>query len=521
MKVLKNNIISFIKRIILFFPLLIFLGKRSLLAYDEGLYALQAKWILQNNDWITPTKWGAIVTDRTISVQFLIALSQKIFGQNMFAIYIPNILFGILMIFLTYKLHLEILNKKLPIISALILATTFLWINYFHMATQDLIFSSIITLGIYGSIKAQKDKKSIFYLLSGLWIGLAFMIKTYLVAVPCIAILPFFWSSRILRNIYFWFGLIIGFIPFTIWGFEIVSLHGWDSLSGLYKKLISLSEQNTFTNPFYFYIWNFTINSLPWSLFSILGFLKVAKRENNLSNYFLYKYPISVMVLLSLFSTKTPYYPLQILSLTSINAYLGINYIFTNKDIISKNFIRLISLVIPTFVLITIVFLNAKNYFKEFDTNTITLLNIGLIFYSFCWLILSISRKLKHKLIFVILGPYLLTSFIVFSGVLTDRSKSIRVATQKAIGENFLQNKVVEVVRNEIFNENIDKKIIKIGIFTPKLANRMLNEIEDLKPNNFAWAILPENQNLKSTSNYEIVYDSKILTPWKLIKKIE
>ena len=205
MKFLKNNIIYFTKRIILFFPLLIFLGKRSLLAYDEGFYALQAKWILQNNDWITPTKWGAIETDRTISVQFLIALSQKVFGQNIFAIYIPNILFGILMIFLTYKLHLEILNKKRPIISALILSTTFLWINYFHMATQDLIFSSIITLGIYSSIKSHKDKKNIFYLLSGLWIGLAFMIKTYLVAVPFIAILPFFGIIKFLRI--FIFGL--------------------------------------------------------------------------------------------------------------------------------------------------------------------------------------------------------------------------------------------------------------------------------------------------------------------------
>ncbi len=519
MKFLKNNITYFTKRIILFFPLLIFLGKRSLLAYDEGFYALQAKWILQNNDWITPTKWGAIETDRTISVQFLIALSQKVFGQNIFAIYIPNILFGILMIFLTYKLHLEILNKKRPIISALILSTTFLWINYFHMATQDLIFSSIITLGIYSSVKSHKDKKNIFYLLSGLWIGLAFMIKTYLVAVPFIAILPFFWNYKIFKNIYFWIGLILGFLPFTIWSFEIVSLHGWDSFSGLYKKLISLSEQNTFTNPFYFYLWNFIINSLPWSLFSILGFLKVAKKENKLSNYFLYKYPIFVIILLSLFSTKTPYYPLQILSLTSINAYLGINYIFSKKDILSKNFIKLISFVIPVLVLILIVLVNAKNYLKDFDTNTIIFLNIAFISYSFCWFMLSFAKKSSHKLIFVLLGPYLLTSFIVFSGVLSDRSKSIRVATQEAIEENYLKDRIVEVISSEIINEDIDKKIIKIAIFTPKLANNKLKSIEDLKPNNYAWTVLPENQNLKKTSNYEILYDSKILDPWKLIIK--
>ena len=43
--------------------------------------------------------------------------------------------------------------------------------------------------------------------------------------------------------------------------------------------------------------------------------------------------------------------------------------------------------------------------------------------------------------------------------------------------------------------------------------------LSDLKPNNYAWTVLPENQNLKKTSNYEILYDSKILDPWKLIIK--
>ena len=50
----------------------------------------------------------------------------------------------------------EILNKKFSIISGLILSTTYLWINYFHMATQDIVFSSLVSLGLISSIKAYK-----------------------------------------------------------------------------------------------------------------------------------------------------------------------------------------------------------------------------------------------------------------------------------------------------------------------------------------------------------------------------
>ena len=33
------------------FPLLIYLGKRSPIVFDEGYYILQSKWILNTGDW--------------------------------------------------------------------------------------------------------------------------------------------------------------------------------------------------------------------------------------------------------------------------------------------------------------------------------------------------------------------------------------------------------------------------------------------------------------------------------------
>ena len=88
----KINFKSFLK-LLIFFPLIFYFGKRSYLAYDEGFYALQARWILEKGNWTIPLWWGDFNLDRTIGIQFLIAKSQEIFGENLFAAYLPCLLY--------------------------------------------------------------------------------------------------------------------------------------------------------------------------------------------------------------------------------------------------------------------------------------------------------------------------------------------------------------------------------------------------------------------------------------------
>ena len=178
-------------RYLFFVPLLIYIGERSLIAFDEGFYAMQARWIIEKSNWVGPLFWDQVSSDRTIGIQFLMAISKKLFGDSLFVIYIPILLAAILMLYCTYQLHKELLEDKNPIYSALILSTTFLWINYAHMATQDIVFSSLISLGIISSIKSHKTNNKFQLLLSGAWIGLAVMLKTYLAAIPLIGLIPF------------------------------------------------------------------------------------------------------------------------------------------------------------------------------------------------------------------------------------------------------------------------------------------------------------------------------------------
>tara|TARA_Y100001933_G_scaffold186508_1_gene185513 strand:+ start:1553 stop:3130 length:1578 start_codon:yes stop_codon:yes gene_type:complete len=512
-KILHKNL----WRYIIFVPIILYFGNRSLVAYDEGIYALQAKWIIENNNWITPMKWGSIVADRTIGIQFLIAISQKIFGENMFAIYIPTILFGSLMIFLTYELHKELIDKKFSLVSPLILCTTFLWINYFHMATQDIIFGSLTTLGIYASIKSYKSNNKVFLFLAGIWIGLDVMMKTYLTFIPFIGILPFILKTKIYKNLFFWIGVVIGFLPFIFWSYQYININGWATYSGIYEKLITLSKDNDFTNPFYYYLFNLPLNLFPWTIFSIIGFFNISLFKKKLSTYFLNIYPSIIILLLSIFSTKTPYYPIMLLSLSSINAFIGIKVIFNQKNKLFNFLKRLNFTFIPILLLILIIYINFNKPILNFDKYQILILNVAVTFFVLPWLCLSFINSFRKKIILILLGPYLMTTFLVQSGSFSDRSKDIRIDAQAIVESRNLYDKKIEVITSGLSNEIDTKKIIKIALFMPKLGNG-LNNINNLKTNQYAWISI-SNKELKSNKDYNIIYESNILNPWKLVIK--
>ncbi len=511
----KNT--KFNPKFLLFIPLLIYFGKRSLIAYDEGFYALQARWIIEESNWIGPMWWDEVTSDRTIGIQFLIALSKKFFGDSIFVIYIPIIFAAVLMIYCTYELHKELLKDKNPIYSALILSTTFLWINYAHMATQDIVFSSLVSLGILSTIKAYKTNKKNQILISGSWIGLAVMMKTYLTVIPFLGLFPFLTRSKLIYKRIFWVGIFLGFLPFILWSYKYISIYSFSTYSELFEKLIFLSKNNHFTNPFYYYLWNFSINIFPWTIPSLIGFFK-ASRLNIITRYFLFYYPIFILVLLSLFSTKTPYYPLQILSLISLNTYIGIRYfIENNKNNIIFYLEKINFLMVPLLTITTILIFNFSG-FIYLDNRAKTFIFTGAGLFSLMWMAYNLSKNKKRKLNLAIIGPYFLILLLVQSGLITDKSKDLRIAIDDLFKNEKLSNTSIKIVKPEVNDDEASSKIIKIMLKTPNIDRRRLENLSELSTNSYAWTTKQFNKNSK-LKTYQIVKEDIIFYPWKLIYK--
>ncbi len=515
----SNNLKKNFLKIFLFIPLIFYFGKRSYIAFDEGFYALQARWILEKGNWIIPLWWDEYVLDRTNGLQILIAKSQEIFGKNLFAAYLPTTIAAIFMLLITYKLHEEFFGKNHAIISPLILATTFLWFDYSHLATQDLIYSCLVTTGVFSLVKIKQNKSSLYILLFGIWIGLAFMMKTFLVAVPLVALSPYLFKKiKLFFNKLFWFGLIIGFIPFLIWSYFINSYIDQNIILYLIEKFNFLSNKNDSTNPFYYYLWNIPTTFLPWSIFSIIGLISNTFENNNENKKFILSYfPLIIIIIISIFSTKTPYYPLQISSIFSLNTYIGIKYLYSSKRYKSLVFFitsKLIPLLIFSVVITYLIFF--KSFFN-FTTKENVFIILGLMSFAVAWSFIKHQNNIKGILITLIIGPYFLTSLLLQSGLFTDRSRELRETMEYLSSLDILKNQVVYVDKSNTQNKEAQSKLIRISLLTPNLGDRIEN-IAKLNPSEIAWSTFLSNE-FYANDSYQIIYDDKNLYPWKLIRK--
>jgi len=504
-------------KVLIFFPLIFYFGKRSYIAFDEGFYALQARWILDKGNWVIPLWWDEYVLDRTIGLQFLIAKSQLLFGRNMFSAYLPTTIAAIIMLLITYKLHEELFEKKYAIVSPLILSTTYLWFDYSHMGTQDIIFASLVSTGLFSLVKIKSRDDKLYIFLFGFWIGLAFMMKTFLVAVPLLSLSPYLLTKKnIFISKFFWIGLLTGFIPYLIWTFFINSYLDKNIIFHLFDKFSDLSSKNNFTNPFYYYLWNMPLTFFPWSFFSIVGII-CNSSEVNRNIYLLKIFPLFFVLILSIFSTKTPYYPLQISSILSLNSYLGIRYLFDTKKY-KLIFIFFTSRIIPFFSLTLIVF-----YFLFFKNNINlnikenTLLITGIIGFALSWSFIHKNISFKKILITLIIGPYILTSSLLQSGLFTDRSRELRETMENISTLDIVKNQIIKVDKSGIKNAETYSKIIRISLLTPNLGNSF-NSINDLEPRELAWSTESE-MNTKNDVSHDVIFEDENLKPWKLIIK--
>ena len=514
---MNAKIISSIYKTIIFFPLLLYFGKRSYIAYDEGFYALQAKWILENNNWVVPVWWDQFVLDRTVGIQFLIAKCQQIFGETSFIAHLPSTIASILMLFLTYKLHQELIGRKDAIFSALILATTYIWLDFAHLATQDMIFACLITSGIYALAKLREVKKSFYLIIFGSWIGLAFFMKTFLIAIPLVTLLPYLiYVKGIINTKFFWLGIFIGFLPFFIWSYYINQYLDKNIIYFLIDKVNNLSVNNTFTNPFYYYFWNIPVNFLPWSIFSLIGLIYQFKNNKQI-NYLLVYFPMLFIFALSLFSTKTPYYSLPIASILSINAYLGFKATLKISHL-RLLFFQVTSKIIPFFIFFALIiyFLILKKSISLSFKEEVILIT-GLIISALILFIIKNAKRFRPIFFTFLVFPYLIGSCMVQSGLLTDRSRNLRETIEYISVRDGLQNHSINVINNNINTNESHSQLIKILLMTPSLGKDFRN-LNELKPNEYAWMIESKNEISKS-ENYQIIASDKNLNPWKLIKK--
>jgi 4-amino-4-deoxy-L-arabinose transferase-like glycosyltransferase len=344
-------------------PLLFINGEhQSLMPHDEGYYAIQARWIWETGDWLTPQWWGLPIYDRTIGLQWLMALAYHLFGLNEFSARLPSSIACLVSVLLTYEVGKILFDRQIAWLGAAILMLMGLWVSEAHTAQQNTALVAIELLGMWALLKIADSRSTslsssgwriwagvsilrsrsvpqewrgyanerswLWGLLAGASVGWGFLLKGFMIFVPMVALLPYAIDrqryQKFLTNPGIYLGLIFGALPTGLW--LILSCVKYGSLMPvreLVNKLLFLSQTDTYNPGPFYYLWNLPINIFPWALFSFIGAIVVWRKLlpiNYAAISLTLGYPLVLFVLLSLFRTRMAYYTMQLLPLMALLA---------------------------------------------------------------------------------------------------------------------------------------------------------------------------------------------------------
>ena len=173
--------------------------------------------------------------------------------------------------------------------------------------------------------------------------------------------------------------------------------------------------------------------------------------------------------------------------------------------------------VIPFTLLFGLFLINFKIISLDLDDLTIKYLSFGFFIFSLIWLSYNFISHNKLKFFAVFLGPYFLITFILQSGIITDKSKDLRIAFKDLLSKEKLEKVEIKTIRSQVNDELSYSKIIKILSQMPRLGNGIEN-LGDLQSNEYAWTTISEKY-LEEYKNIQIKNNSDVFKPWILIFK--
>jgi len=355
------------------FNLFYHLGVSAVSDWDESRHGITAYDMVRNGDLVKTTYLGGpdYYNLKPPLGIWLIALSYKMFGVNLFALRVPSATSALLSVFLIMVWARKYFNENVSALSGAILATSTPFIRFHSGRTGDLDsqISLLILISLFLYYIAIRHDKHRFFYLSGFVISLVFLIKSFTFILPLSIMcshLLITGKYRTLKGTDYLLFLGCVLMPILTWVIARYSQDGFRFLSAmvsydLLKRSTSALEGHTGGPLFHLaYLWK---NYSPWVLillivpFQIKQYLPSlnpgeSKRKtagNNLYGEPLYFLWILIPLLIAtLLKTKIPWYINPVYPPLAIALAWHINKIINGQEKkVLRNFLITILIVLP------------------------------------------------------------------------------------------------------------------------------------------------------------------------------
>ncbi|WP_089093866.1 ArnT family glycosyltransferase [Nodularia sp. NIES-3585] len=490
-------------------PLLLFSsGDNSLMAHDEGLYARRSRVMFESGDWIAP--WGT-VHHKTPGPYWLIAISYQLFGISETSVRLPSMILGIFSILLIYEIGKILLNQKMAWLAGLILSVQFLWLQYCRLGTPDVPMIFLVLLAILSVLKAESNPKYGYFwtFIAGLSLGLGFLVRSFMIFLPIVALLPYLIGEhrrhRHLSNPGLYLGFVVGLIPTLSWLWFNWMRYGNDSYEELFRFVFQLGSSERDGNGIIFYLWNVPLKAFPWFFLSLLGLVLLIRRPIPRYQLILVGFPVALFLELSFFSTRLSHYSLCLYPFIAMLAAVGLSWLGKWGDGQIKKVPRNLSytfgglgillVLAGTIILIWVDDIEIRKY-----------ATLGLIM-GLGWLILPlvwIGRYHFKQKFFTDgywLAGWLIPCWLALAmagglGLLSDYNPDMRVFLQQPAIASILQNHPI------YFLEIGGKTGVLLNFYTP-IHGEPVNSITELPAFSYAW--ISATQAAELTTPHQVI----------------
>lgn len=298
---LKTNILKFIKGRKIYFILaiasfaLFCSGLSEITTYqgDETYYLSHGLGMVKSGDWITPVFEGReFAFQKPILFYWLVALSFKVFGVNIFSGRLPSVIFATSGIVLIYYFSLILFgNYKGALFSSLALLSSSLYFLDARAARTDMVLTFFITLSMLFFAKGffgQKNRRS-YFIFSFIAMGLATMTKGppgFLIPFTSMVIFLLIFSKNrpALKDIFTPWSFLFFLLIVVPWPLTMYILHGNRFISCFFfEELVHKVDRSSIDllSNIGYYLGTMVRHFFPWSIFLLIGVLSTKKKENN------------------------------------------------------------------------------------------------------------------------------------------------------------------------------------------------------------------------------------------------
>jgi len=468
-------------------PLLLTAAPHSPLAHDAGYYSLQARWLGHGHSWLAPLWFQEPIFDRCIGAQWLMALAFRLSGGQAWALELPSRLAALLSLALGGWLALQLLpgeandRRQKAGLSVALLALTPLWINYAHLATQDMLLLAVELTGLCALLTCEPGRSGSWALLAGLTPGLAFLIKGFMVALPLLAVMPYLVLERrwLLRRPIVWLGVLLGWLPVATWLLLSVQRFGLPVVAELWQKLLYLSGSDVYSAGPFYYLWNIPANTAPWILAALAGWVLLWRSPLERGpRLLLLLYPLLLLLLLSGFRTKTPYYGLQLTPWIAMAAAEAVQHW---SDATSRRLRRLdgvIALVGAAVLAAALVLAWPDSPARQAlaagsGLPPVPLLLLAATGLGISWLLVPRAVSPRRRQLALLLGPWLALALLVQGGLFSDRSPATRLALEPPPVQALLQGPIQAAAGAPLSGED-HAQLILLALATPTTPSQLL-----------------------------------------------